>query len=71
MKKKDKENSKKKQKNKVSFLKGIKSEMKKVTWPAKKDILKYSIATLILCIVVVLFFQLLNLGLSFIKGVFN
>ena len=58
-------------KKKESILKGVKLEMKKVTWPSKKDIIKYSVATLVFCIVVMVFFQLLNLGLSVIKGVFN
>lgn len=67
-------NKKKKSKTmnkKESMLKGVKREMKKVTWPNKKDVIKYSVATLVFCIVVMLFFQLLNLGLSAVKGVFN
>ena len=69
-----KNNSKKKEnkkKEKVSLLKGIRLEMKKVTWPNKKDVIRYSVATLVFCIIVVLFFHLLNLGLSVVKGVFN
>lgn len=58
-------------KRKEGFFKGIKVELKKVTWPSKKDILKYSIATLVFCIVVMVFFQLLDFGLSVVKGVFN
>lgn len=64
----------KKQKEKVKkerFLKGVKLELKKVTWPSKKEIFKYSVATLIFCFIVVTFFQLLDLGLSIIKGAFN
>ena len=68
---KKKENKKKNTKKKEGLLKGIKLELKKVTWPSKKDVLKYSLATLVFCIVVMLFFQLLDLGLSVIKGVFN
>ena len=74
--KKVKETNKKKKvkttkKKKESIFAGVKREMKKVTWPSKKDIIKYSVATLVFCIVVMVFFQLLNLGLSVIKGVFN
>ena len=58
-------------KRKEGFFKGIKVELKKVTWPSKKDILKYSVATLVFCIVVMVFFQLLDFGLSIVKGVFN
>ena len=73
MKKKDQKKVKKQKntKKKEGFFKGIKLELKKVTWPSKKEVLKYSIATLIFCIVVMAFFQLLDLGLSVVKGVFN
>ncbi len=60
-----------KKQKKEGLFKGIRLELKKVTWPNKKDVFKYSVATLIFCIVVVLFFQILDLGLSVIKGVFN
>ena len=61
---------KKKVKNEGTW-KGLKQELKKVTWPNKKDVFKYSMATLVFCFVVMLFFQLLDLGLSVVKGVFN
>lgn len=63
--------TKKKENKKVGKIAGIRMELKKVTWPSKKDIVKYSIATLIFCFVVMAFFQVLDLGLSVIKGVFN
>lgn len=70
--KKKKSTKKKENKNvKVGLFKGVRLELKKVTWPSKKDVLKYSVATLVFCIVVVVFFQVLNLGLSVVKGVFN
>ncbi len=70
--KKKKNTKKKEEKNvKVGLFKGVRLELKKVTWPSKKDVFKYSVATLVFCVVVVLFFQLLNLGLSVVKGVFN
>lgn len=55
---------------KQSFLSQVKAEIKKVSWPSGKDVLKYSIATLVFCLIVCGFFQLLNLALSFIKGMF-
>ena len=58
-------------KKKENFFKGVKLELKKVTWPSKKEVFKYSMATLVFCIVVMVFFQALNFGLSIIKGVFN
>ena len=56
---------------KENLLKGIKVEMKKVTWPSKKEVIKYSFATILFCIIFMLFFQLLDLGLAVVKGVFN
>ena len=59
-----------KKEKKPGFLKETGSEMKKVSWPTKKDVAKYTLATLMFCLIVVGFFQLLNLALSFIKGMF-
>lgn len=61
-------NSKSKEK-KESLIKGIKKEIKLVKWPDKKEIAKYTISTLVFCIVVALFFVLLTYLLSVIKGV--
>ncbi len=67
---KDKTKSKGKDKKprKEKFLSSVKQEVKKVVWPSKKDVLKYTVATLIFCIIVMIFFQALDLGLSVIKG---
>jgi len=54
----------------AGFLKQTGEEMKKVSWPSKKDVFKYTIATLLFCLIVVGFFQLLQLLLSFVKGMF-
>ena len=69
-KKVQKKNEKKKA-PKEKFLAGIKKELKLVKWPSAKDILKYTIATVIFCIILVLFFELLNIIMAFIKGMFN
>ena len=74
--KKEKETKIKTKKTKVTkekkegFLKQTSDEMKKVSWPTRKDVLKYTLATIVFCLIVVGFFSLLNLGLSFIKGMF-
>ena len=62
---------KKEKKQKEGLIKGIKAELKKVTWPSKKDVFKYSMATLVFCIIIMLFFQALDFLLSVVKGVFN
>ena len=45
--------------------------MKLVKWPTFKEVIKYTIATVIMCLVVCGFFLLLNLLLSLVKGWIN
>ena len=53
---------------KENFFKGVRSELSKVKWPSKKEVFKYTIATLVFIIVLVIFFVLLDLLMSVIKG---
>lgn len=55
---------------KESYFKGVKKELAKVKWPKASEVVKYTIATIVLVIIVVAFFGLLNLLMSFIKGLF-
>lgn len=55
---------------KENYFKGVIKEMKLVKWPTPKEALKYTIATLALCVIICGFFLLLNLLLSIIKGWF-
>ena len=71
MKKDGKSKKSKNTKTKKSYLKAVRSEMSKVIWPKKEDLIKYTIATICFVIIVVGFFLLLNLGLSVVKGVFG
>jgi preprotein translocase SecE subunit len=64
-----KENRQKKERQ-SGYLKGVKGELKKVTFPSFKDVMKYTAATLLFCMVLVGFFLLLNLLLSGLKGMF-
>lgn len=62
--------SKKVKKEKVkkeSFLTGVKKEMKKVRWPLKKEMVKYSIATLSFIVFFALFFTLGDLIIAGVK----
>ncbi len=71
---KKKVDNKKKEKNnkpKEKFLAGIRKELKLVKWPTAKEIIKYTIATIIFVIILVLFFELLSLFMAFVKGLFN
>ena len=56
---------------KEKFFAGIKKELKLVKWPTWKEIFKYTIATIIFCLILVLFFELLNFVMAYIKGLFN
>jgi len=64
---KKRKNNKKKEK----FLVGIKKELKQVKWPTVKEILKYTLATIIFCVVFVAFFEALNIIMAYVKGLFN
>ena len=55
---------------KESYLKSVRKEMKLVKWPTWKEVLKNTVATIVLIVIVVTFFLLLNLLLSIVKGWF-
>lgn len=52
---------------KESFFTGVKKEMKHVRWPLKKEMVKYSIATLSFIVFFALFFALTDLIIAGIK----
>jgi len=56
---------------KESYFAGVKVELSKVKWPSKKEVFKYTIATILFVVVLVLFFLLMSLIMSGIKGAFN
>lgn len=49
------------------FFVGIKKEMKNVKWPTKKEMVKYSLATLIFIVAFALFFGLTDLLITGMK----
>lgn len=53
---------------KENYLKNVNKELKLVKWPSGKDIIKYTIATIIFCVILCILFILLNAGLSLVKG---
>jgi preprotein translocase SecE subunit len=62
---------KKKEKvKKDSYISQVRAEMKQVIWPSFKTVLKYFVATVFLCLLFVVFFMLINLLSSFVKGLF-
>lgn len=53
------------------FCNGVKSEFEKVHWTSKKDMLKYSIATIVFVIFFSLFFYGIDIIFAFVKTLFN
>ena len=73
VKEKKKKNNNKKvkvKKNNKKMLSGVRSEMAKVKWPNKKDMVKYSIATIVFVIFFAIFFYCIDLLLALLKEVF-
>lgn len=58
---------KKNKKQKESFMVGLNRELKQVKWPSFKEIVKYTIATIIFCVILILFFELLTFVVASIK----
>lgn len=56
---------------KENYFAGVKSEMSKVKWPTKKEVLKYTVSTIVFVLILVVFFILMSLIMSGIKGAFN
>jgi len=65
-----KEKVKKEKVKKESFIKGTREEMKKVSWPNGKNVLKFSLITLAMILFFMVFFVLINLLASYVKGLF-
>lgn len=53
---------------KKSLYKEVKSELKKVKWPSKKEMIKYTISTLCFVILFALFFFGIESIFAFVKG---
>lgn len=71
---KQKTNKTKKEKKvkqvKESYLKRVSKELKLVKWPSFKEVLKYTLSTIVLCLILCAFFLLLNLIMSYVKEMF-
>ena len=50
-----------------NYFKGVNTEMKKTKWPSKKEMLTYSIATLVFIVIFALFFTLNDVVISAVK----
>lgn len=67
---KEKESKKKEKEKKDGYFKHVSKELKKVVWPSVGDIFKYSLAVIIFCVLLCLFFVGIDLIASLIKGLF-
>lgn len=52
----------------VLFFKGVKSEWKRVKWPTKKEMIKYSVATIILIVGCSVFFYVIDVLLALLHS---
>ena len=53
------------------FCHGVKTEFKKVHWPNKKDMVRYSIATIFFVIFLALFFYLIDVIFALVQLMFK
>ena len=66
-----KKNNKSKTNNKkgiINFFKEVRKEMKKVKWPSRKDMVKYSFATISFIIFFALFFYAIEIVIALLKA---
>jgi len=64
------EEVKEKEVKKDGYFRSVRKEMKKVVWPKAGEVAKYTLAVIIFCLLLVGFFTLVVLLVSFIKGLF-
>lgn len=52
----------------INFFKEVRKEMKKVKWPSKKDMVKYSFATICFIIFFAVFFYIIEVVIALLKA---
>jgi len=55
----------------LGFVKGLKKEMAQVKWPSSKEMVKYTVATLVFVIFFGGYFYLINFLFALLKELFN
>jgi len=58
----------KKKKGGISFFKEVRKEMKKVKWPSKKEMVKYSFATICFILFFAIFFYAIEVIIALLKA---
>ena len=62
----------KKQNRLAEYFKGVRTELKKVVWPTKKETQKYTLIVLVVCAAFALLFWLMDTGiLAILQGILN
>lgn len=69
-KKKEKKNKKESSTKGDGYFKSLNKELKKVVWPKGGEVLKSTIAVIVICLVLIGFFELTQLLVAFVKGLF-
>lgn len=52
----------------VNWFKSVGKEVSKVKWPSKKEMIKYSVATIVFVVFFALFFYVIELLMAFLKS---
>lgn len=52
----------------VDWFKSVRAEVEKVSWPSRKDMVKYSIATVSFVLFFAVYFYLITTVLAFVKS---
>ncbi len=53
----------------IQFFKEVKLELKKVTWPGRKEVINSTIVVLIATTIITIFLYLVDVGLSRLVGI--
>jgi len=48
----------------INYFRSARSELEKVTWPSRNEVIRYSALVIVTCVVLAAFFAALDLGLS-------
>lgn len=69
-KKKNGKDKKKSSAKKEGYFKSLNKELEKVVWPKGSEVLKSTVAVIVICLILVGFFELTQLLVAFVKGLF-
>lgn len=61
---------KEEKKKKEGYFKSVRKELKQVTWPSKKEMLKYSVATIVFVLIMSILAFLIQAGYAFLVRTF-